>query len=144
MFAHRPHPVFILLDLDGKLTSADAQWASFKVMVTNADGTTTARSLGQLGITEIDLRPDATHIELPDGSVITGKTTFTQTVGGTTVTKTVADTVLSMDAEGHRVVRCAPYDSRIASVFKPYCKRMYGRGPARGACRRNNASASPG
>jgi Ca2+-binding RTX toxin-like protein len=86
---------------DGMLTSADAQWGSFKVMVTNADGTVTAKTLTELGITEIKLTPDATHIELPDGSVITGKTSFTQNG----VTKTVADTSLSMDAEGHRVVR---------------------------------------
>jgi Ca2+-binding RTX toxin-like protein len=86
---------------DGKLTAADAQWGSFKVMVTQADGTVVAPTLDDLGITEIKLTPDATHIELPDGSVITGKTTFTQNG----VTKTVADTRLSMDAEGHRVVR---------------------------------------
>ena len=74
---------------DGKLTAADSQWSSFKVMVTNADGTTTAKTLTELGITEIDLRPDATNIELPDGSVITGQTTFVRNG----VTRTVADTV---------------------------------------------------
>jgi Ca2+-binding RTX toxin-like protein len=86
---------------DGRLTSADAQWGSFKVMVTNADGTVTARTLAELGITSIDLRPDATNIELPDGSVITGQSTFLRNG----VARIAADTTLSMDAEGHRVVR---------------------------------------
>ena len=49
---------------DGKLTSADAAWANFKVMVTNPNGSQTAQTLGQLGIPEINLRPDATHVML--------------------------------------------------------------------------------
>jgi len=40
---------------DGKLDANDDEWANFKVMVTNADGTTTALTLVQLGITEVDL-----------------------------------------------------------------------------------------
>lgn len=68
--------------------------------MTNPDGTVTAKTLAQLGITEIDLRPDATHIELPDGSLITGKTTFQ--MGG--VTRTVVDAVLTTDVDGHRVM----------------------------------------
>jgi hypothetical protein len=63
---------------DGKLTGLDTEFAKFKVLVTNADGTTTVQTLTQLGITEINLTADTTHIELPDGSLITGQTTFTQ------------------------------------------------------------------
>ena len=55
---------------DGKLTAADQGFAQFKVMVTNADGSQTARTLAELGITEISLIGDATHITLPDGTVI--------------------------------------------------------------------------
>ena len=55
---------------DGKLTSADAEFAKFKVMVTEADGSQTAKTLSQLGITEINLRTDATGIRV-DGSAIT-------------------------------------------------------------------------
>jgi hypothetical protein len=62
---------------DGKLTSADSTWSQFRVAVTEPDGTLSYHTLGALGITEIDLMGDATHIELPDGSVITGQTTFT-------------------------------------------------------------------
>jgi len=47
-------------------------------MVTNADGTTTALRQAQLGITEINLMGDATHIELPDGSVIADQTSDAQ------------------------------------------------------------------
>ena len=36
----------------------------------DADGTTTAKTLAELGITEINLDPDATHIELPDGRAL--------------------------------------------------------------------------
>ena len=57
---------------DGKLTSADAAFAQFKVLVTNADGSTTVKALAQLGITEINLTEDSTRIELADGSVIEG------------------------------------------------------------------------
>ena len=35
-----------------------------------ADGSTEVKTLTDLGITEINLRADTTHIELPDGSVI--------------------------------------------------------------------------
>lgn len=85
---------------DGKLTSADSTFASFKVMVTKADGNTEAKTLAQLGITGIDLRGDATQIELPDGSVITGKTTFTRSNGST---GTVGDMILMAEAGGFRM-----------------------------------------
>lgn len=62
---------------NGKLDAGDAQFAKFRVVVTNADGTTTLKTLGQLGITEIDLTPDATYLELQDGSAIQGQTKFT-------------------------------------------------------------------
>ncbi len=54
---------------DGKLTSADADFAKFKVMVTNADGSTTVKTLAELGITEIALTADTTRTGWPDGSV---------------------------------------------------------------------------
>lgn len=85
---------------DGKLTAADAGWGSFKVLVTNGDGTTEAKTLAQLGITEINLLGDTTRIELPDGSVIAGKSTFTRSNG---TTGTVGDMILAMDAQGHRL-----------------------------------------
>ena len=55
---------------DGKLASADAGFAQFKVLVTNADGSTTVKTLAQLGITEINLTEDSTRVQLADGSVI--------------------------------------------------------------------------
>ena len=63
---------------DVKLTAADAEFAKFKVMVTNANGSTTVMTLAALGITEINLTADTTQITLPDGSQITGQTTFTR------------------------------------------------------------------
>ena len=76
---------------DGVLDASDAEFANFKVLVTNADGSTTAMTLAQLNITSINLTADATHIELPDGSM-TGETIFipnnnsagksTQSLGG--------------------------------------------------------------
>ena len=57
---------------DGKLTAADANFAKFRVLVTNADGSKTVKTLAQLGITEINLTEDATRIAPQDGSVIEG------------------------------------------------------------------------
>lgn len=37
------------------------------MMVTKADGTTTATPLAELGITKINPRPDVTRITLPNG-----------------------------------------------------------------------------
>jgi len=86
-------------DGDGRLTAADGAFGSFKVMATKADGTSEAKTLAQLGITGIDLRGDATQIKLPDGSVITGKTTFTRTNG---ITGAVGDMVLMAEGEAYR------------------------------------------
>ena len=84
---------------DGKLTAADAEFANFKVMVTNADGSQTAKTLGELGITEIDLKTDATLITFADGSQITGQTNFT--MGG--VIRTAAAVTLVSEAGGYKV-----------------------------------------
>lgn len=99
---------------DGKLTSADADWAKFKLMVTNANGSQTAWVLSDndtiagndLHISEINLTPDATHITLPDGSVITGQATFR--MGG--VDYTVANTTLVAEAQGYRLVQTLATD----------------------------------
>ncbi|TYC53802.1 DUF4214 domain-containing protein, partial [Rhodobacterales bacterium] len=93
---------------DGVLNASDADFAKFKVLVTNADGSTTARTLAELGITEIDLTADATKIELSDGSVITGKTTFKRSDGST---GTVGDLLLFSESEGHRVEQVESLDA---------------------------------
>ncbi|WFE88607.1 DUF4214 domain-containing protein [Roseibium porphyridii] len=85
---------------DGVLDAGDAEFGKFKVLVTLADGSTVAKTLAELGITAIDLTADATNIELADGSVITGKTTFTRSDG---TTGTVGDMLLASEAQGHRV-----------------------------------------
>ena len=94
---------------DGKLTSADAEFANFKVMVTNPDGTTTAWALSDadtiagndLHITSLDLRTDTTHVTLDDGSQITGQTSFT--MNGTQ--HTAATVTLTAEANGHQVTQ---------------------------------------
>lgn len=40
---------------DGVLDASDAEFANFKVMVTNADGSTEAKTLAQLNITSINI-----------------------------------------------------------------------------------------
>jgi hypothetical protein len=92
---------------DGKLTAADAEFAKFKVMVTNADGSTSVQTLAALGITEINLTANTVNIELPDGSVITGQTTFKRANG---TTGTVANTTLTADAAGYRVTEVVSTD----------------------------------
>jgi hypothetical protein len=88
---------------DGKLTNLDTDFAKFKLLVSNADGSTTVQTLAQLNITEINLRSDATNIVLPDGSVITGQTTFTKVVGAVTTTGTVANTTLAAERQGYKL-----------------------------------------
>ncbi|WP_422376203.1 DUF4214 domain-containing protein [Roseibium sp.] len=92
---------------DGTLSAGDSDFAKFKVMVTLADGSIVSKTLAELGITEIDLTADATNIELSDGSVITGKTTFTRADGST---GTVGDMLLAAEAEGHRVEQVESVD----------------------------------
>ncbi|MCG7522233.1 DUF4214 domain-containing protein [Ruegeria sp. Ofav3-42] len=85
---------------DGVFDAGDEKWSDFKVLVTLPDGSLVAKTLDELGITSIDLTADATNIELPDGSVITGKTTFTKSDG---TTGTVADTTLVSNAQSYRI-----------------------------------------
>ena len=69
-------------------------------------------ALTQLGITEIKLAPDTTHIELPDGTVITGQTTFV--MGG--VTRTVANNTLVVEKNGYWVDQTlAPTDRQTGN-----------------------------
>ncbi|MDX8348802.1 calcium-binding protein [Cognatiyoonia sp. IB215446] len=93
---------------DGVFDAQDDAWGDFKLLVTNADGSTTAKTLTELGIVSIDLTPDATNIELPDGSVITGQTTFTRDDGST---GTVADVTLIAEADGHRLEQVESFDA---------------------------------
>jgi hypothetical protein len=85
---------------DGMLDSGDSQFANFFVMVTNADGTKTAKSLASLGITSINLTANAVNVALPDGSSIDGETTYTTSSGQT---RTVATVTFATDADGHPV-----------------------------------------
>ncbi|PBB89540.1 hypothetical protein CK215_26825 [Mesorhizobium sp. WSM3864] len=85
---------------DGVFNASDAKWSQFKVMVTNADGTTTVETLAQAGITSINLTADTTDIQYADGSAITGETTFTKSDG---TTGTVAATTLASGTSGHAV-----------------------------------------
>ena len=43
---------------NGRLDAGDAQFAKFKILVTNPDGTTTLETLAQAGIASIDLSAD--------------------------------------------------------------------------------------
>ena len=85
---------------DGMLDSDDAQWSEFKVMVTNADGTVTARTLDELGIQSIDLNVDQTHIDYEDGSSIDGEMRFTRADGSD---GTAATATLNVGIDGYKV-----------------------------------------
>ncbi|MEL7127931.1 MAG: calcium-binding protein [Pseudomonadota bacterium] len=101
---------------DGVFDANDDAFSDFKVLVTNPDGSLTAVSLTALGIASIDLTADATNIEFPDGSVITGQTTFTWTDGTTGI---VADTTLAADDQGYRVEETETTDAsgnRVATT----------------------------
>lgn len=87
---------------DGLLSAADADWASFKVLVTNSDGTVTLRSMSELGITSIGLVSNNQEVVLADGSKILGTTSFTKSDGST---GTAADAALSYDARGYVITQ---------------------------------------
>ena len=77
---------------DGKLTSAFAQ---FKVLVTNADGSTIVKTLAQLGITEIILTEDSTKSELAYDQRLTDNRFLCP-----------ANTILAHQSTGGSLVRC--------------------------------------
>ncbi len=85
---------------DGKLSASDIDWALFKVLVTNTDGSTTLKTMTELGITEIDLTTNNQDVVLEDGSRITGTTTYKKSDGSTGA---VADTALRYDSRGYVV-----------------------------------------
>ncbi|WP_082024820.1 DUF4214 domain-containing protein [Mameliella alba] len=87
---------------DGVVNASDKPFDYFKVLVTNEDGSQEAKSLAQLGIKSLNLNEDATNIELPDGSVITGKASFSYSGGGT---GTLGDVTLVADGQSYRVTR---------------------------------------
>lgn len=92
---------------NGTLDAGDTNFNNFFVMVTNADGTQTAHSLANLGITSINLNADAKNIALDDGSSIDGETTFTTVVGGVTTTHVAATVSLAADTNGYVVTTTA-------------------------------------
>ena len=73
-------------------------------------GQTTARTLVELGITEINLDGDSTDITLPDGSKITAQITFSRADGSSGI---VANLALVSEERGHRAVRSAGADCGV-------------------------------
>lgn len=85
---------------DGKLDSQDADWSLFKVLVTNQDGTTTLKTLDELGITSLDLTANNQGQQFADGSAIKGTTTYTKSDGSTGV---LGDVSLAYDKNNYVV-----------------------------------------
>lgn len=92
---------------DGKLSADDADWALFKVLVTNPDGTTTLKTLAELGITSINLISNNQEVVFPDGSKIAGTVTYTKSDGSTGV---AADAKLSFEAGGYVVTQTVTHN----------------------------------
>jgi hypothetical protein len=110
-------------DGDGWLTSADAKFAQFKLEIANADGSATVQTLAQAGIASINLKADTTHIVLPDGSVITGQSSFTRTDN---TTGTVANTTLAYDADGNKVEQTVTFNATGHRVVDTVAKTLAG------------------
>ena len=85
---------------DGSLDAGDADFSDFKLMITNANGTTTVETLAQAGITSINLTPNNVTQTFSDGSSIDGETTYTTTSG---TTGTAAAVTFAVDPNGYRV-----------------------------------------
>ena len=90
---------------NGQLDAGDAKFAQFKVMVTNADGTQTAKTLAQAGVASINLVTDATHRVFSDGSTIDGQTSFTRTAAAGGGIGTVATVALVTESAGYAVTK---------------------------------------
>ncbi|WP_057461214.1 FG-GAP-like repeat-containing protein [Pseudovibrio sp. POLY-S9] len=99
---------------DGVLSAEDAAFAKFKLLVTNPDGSTSVKTLTELGITQINLTADASNIELSDGSVIAGQSTFTWSDG---TTGTVGDMKLAASDMGYRVEQVESVDGAGARTL---------------------------
>ena len=87
-------------DHDGSLDAGDAAFGAFKLMVTNADGTTSVETLAQAGIASIDLAETSITRTFADGSSVDGKTGFTRADG---TSGTVASVTYATDANGYAV-----------------------------------------
>ncbi|AQZ53821.1 Hemolysin, plasmid (plasmid) [Martelella mediterranea DSM 17316] len=85
---------------DGVLDAADAAFSAFKVMVTNADGSTVVKTLSELGIVSIGLTANAARYIFDDGSSVIGESVFTRADGSTGA---AANAVLAAEAEGYRI-----------------------------------------
>jgi Ca2+-binding RTX toxin-like protein len=85
---------------NGKLDAGDERFASFKIQVSNADGTQTVKTLAQAGVSSIDLTVDKTVKTFTDGSSIDGQSSFTRTNG---TRGTAASTTFSYEAAAHQV-----------------------------------------
>jgi hypothetical protein len=83
---------------DGKLNAGDLHWDDFRIMVTNADGTTSLKTLAELGIALIELTSDNKGATLEDGSRIIGQAAFTRTDG---TTGQAADVLLLSESQGY-------------------------------------------
>lgn len=93
---------------NGKLDAGDAQWTAFKVMVTNADGTISQKTLAELGIQSINLTVDKTRIAFDGGSSIEGQSVFTRTDGSTGIAATAT---LAVDTNGYAVTETQSTDA---------------------------------
>lgn len=112
---------------NGLLDAGDARWSEFKIMLTNADGTISQKTLAELGIQSINLTVDATKIAFDGGSSIDGQTTFNRTNGTTGLAATatlthdvngfVVTETQSTDASGNRTIvnRAVDRDGQLVS-----------------------------
>ncbi|WP_395022610.1 beta strand repeat-containing protein, partial [Dongia sp.] len=98
---------------NGKLDSGDAQFSQFKVWVTNADGTRTLQTLAVAGIASINLIENEVEITLPDGSKITGQTTYDKVGGGTGTAATVS---LATEAQGYALDHSESVSGAVTTI----------------------------
>jgi hypothetical protein len=102
---------------NGWLDPGDAQWSSFRVWQdANEDGISQpgeVKTLGQLGITGINLMPTGPGQQLPDGSMIQGTSTYTRADGTTGI---AGDVVLSFTPSAASVDAASPPATAIGAL----------------------------
>ena len=108
---------------DGRLTSADQDWSLFKVLVTEANGTRTLKTLAQLGITGLDLITNNQEVVYSDGSKVLGTAAYTKTDGSTGL---LGDATLKFDIDGYLVTETVTTNANGSTTIETIARDAAG------------------
>ncbi|HEY8577188.1 MAG TPA: calcium-binding protein [Devosia sp.] len=108
---------------DGRLTAADQDWSLFKVLVTEANGTRTLKTLAQLGITGLDLVTNNQEVVYSDGSKLLGTAQYTKSDGTTGL---LGDATLKFDIDGYLVTETVTTNPNGSTAIETIARNTAG------------------